>query len=70
MEEVDTTDDFQDNSSQEDKGNHSPEADLLADLILVLDVAENPERELSRYEKVRLRHALFYLHRMRDARLG
>jgi hypothetical protein len=70
MEEVDTTEDFQDNSSQEDEGNHSPEADLLADLILVLDVAENPERELSRYEKVRLRHALFFLQRKRDAGLG
>lgn len=69
-EELDATEDFQDNSSQEDEGNHSPEADLLADLILVLDVAENPERDLSRYEKVRLRHALFFLQRTRDARLG
>jgi hypothetical protein len=70
IEEVDTTEDFQDNSSQEDEGNHSPQADLLADLILVRDVAENPERELSRYEKVRLRHALFSLQRKRDARSG
>jgi hypothetical protein len=70
MEEVDTAEDFQDNSSLEDEGNHSPVADLLADLILVLDVAENPERELSRYEKVRLRHALFFLQGTRDTGLG
>jgi hypothetical protein len=70
IEQLDKTEDLQDNSSQSDEDNHSPAADLLADLILVLDVAENPERELSRYEKVRLRHALLFLQRTRDARLG
>jgi len=70
MKEAHTSGDFEDNRSQKDEDNPSPEGDPVADLALVLEVAENPEKELSRYEKVRLRHALFFLQRMRDARLG
>jgi hypothetical protein len=45
---------------QDDEDEPSPVADLVEDLKLALDVAENPDkvRELSRYEKLRLRDVL------------
>jgi hypothetical protein len=59
MEEA-TSGDFEDNRSQKDEGNRSTNADFVEDLKLVLDVAANPEKEkeLSRYEKLRLRDVL------------
>lgn len=72
MKEADTIPNCEDNCSQKDADNPSPEADLLEDMELCVDVAENPgrEEELSRYEKLRL-HALFrYLSSRRRQRSG
>ena len=61
MKETDRIPDFEENLSQKDEDNPSPEADLLEDLKLALDLAENPEKELSRYEKHRLRNRFAHL---------
>src|SRR5207253_2407057 len=57
MKEADTIPHCEDNRSQKDEDNPSPEHDLIEDIKLALDVAGNPsrEKELSRYEKLRLR---------------
>jgi hypothetical protein len=54
------TQDFEDRRSQKQEDSPSPETGPIEDLKLLLDLAENPEkeRELSRYEKLRLRHLL------------
>jgi hypothetical protein len=50
------TQDFGDRRSQKREDNPSPETGRVDDLNLLLDLAENPEKEkeLSRYEKLRL----------------
>jgi hypothetical protein len=60
MKGANTIPDFEDNPSQaeqDDEDQPSPGADFLEDWTLVLDLEENPEKEkeLSRYEKHRLR---------------
>jgi hypothetical protein len=63
MNKADTIADFEDNLSQKNDDNSSPTADLLEDMTLAMDLAENPEKEkeLSRYEKHRLRDVFEYL---------
>jgi hypothetical protein len=67
--EADRGPDFEVNVSQEDEDNPSREAELVEDAELLLDLAENPEkeRELSRYEKHRLRNLFEYLSLLRRA---
>ena len=58
--------------AQEEEDSLSPEADLIEDIKLCWDVADNPgrEKELSRYEKLRLRDLFRYLSSRRRQRSG
>jgi hypothetical protein len=60
--EADRGPDFEENVSQEDEDNPSREAELVGDAELLLDLAEHPEKEkeLSRYQKHRLRGLVEY----------
>ena len=61
--QTDRSADPEENLSQEDEKGPSPEAERSADLELAIDVAKHPEkeRELSRYQNLRLRDLFEYL---------
>ena len=61
--QTDRSADLEENLSQEDEKGPSPEAERSADLELAIDVAKHPEkeRELSRYQNLRLRDLFEYL---------